>query len=67
MTDAYKERMLGKALAQLRSAIELLDRASAPGYIAAHIDFAVHQLECALSVDSPPDGPESDFELYGVN
>ena len=67
MTDAYKERMLGKALAQLRSAIELLDRASAPGHIAAHIDLAVHQLECALSVDSPPDGPEPDFELYGVN
>jgi hypothetical protein len=33
------------ALKQLQSAIELLDRASAPGHIAAHVDLAIHQLQ----------------------
>jgi hypothetical protein len=33
------------ALKQLQSAIELLDRANAPGHIAAHVDLAMHQLQ----------------------
>ncbi len=33
------------ALNQLKSAIDLLDRANAPGHIAAHVDLAMHQLQ----------------------
>nr|NUR37122.1 hypothetical protein [Sphingomonas sp.] len=32
------------ALEQIKSAIESLDRANAPGHIAAHLDLATHQL-----------------------
>ena len=43
------EHLLAKALAQLQSAINLLDRAEAPGHIAAHVDLAMHQLRDAMS------------------
>jgi hypothetical protein len=36
--------MLASALQHLQSAVELLDAASAPGHVAAHIDLAIHQL-----------------------
>jgi hypothetical protein len=41
--------MLSEALNHLQSAIELLDRAGAPGHIAAHVDLAARQLEDLLS------------------
>lgn len=37
--------LLVEAAEHLRSAIELLDRASAPGHIAANVDLARNQLE----------------------
>ena len=36
--------MLLEALGQLQSALELLDRAEAPGHIAANVDLALNQL-----------------------
>ena len=36
--------MLGEAFNQLQSAVELLDRAGAPGQIAANVDLAINQL-----------------------
>lgn len=39
------------ALKHLQSALDLLDRAAAPGHIGAQVDHAVHQLEAALSID----------------
>lgn len=41
-------QMLSQALQNLRKAIELLDRARAPAQIAAHVDFAAHQLQDAI-------------------
>ena len=40
--------LLGQALDQLRSALQLLDDAHAPGDIGAHIDLAVSRLEDLL-------------------
>lgn len=37
--------LLAEAAEHLRSAIELLDRTSAPGHIAANVDLARNQLE----------------------
>lgn len=40
-----KQNLLASALFHLRSAIELLDLAGAPGQIGAHVDLAANQLE----------------------
>lgn len=40
--------LLDCALEHLRSALELLDRASAPGHIGSRIDHAVHELYTAI-------------------
>ena len=45
--------MLTEALHHLQSAIELLDRAEAPGQIAAGVDLAAHQLGRLLTGSSP--------------
>lgn len=37
------------ALQHLRSALQILDEADAPGQIGAHLDLAVHQLDDFLS------------------
>ena len=39
---------LVQALTHLQAAIDLLDRAQAPGQIAAHVDLARHQLSGAI-------------------
>ena len=44
-----KHKLLSAALMHLKSAIELLDQAAAPGQIAAHVDLAANQLEDALA------------------
>ena len=36
---------LSSALAHLREALALLDEASAPAHIGAHVDLAAHQLQ----------------------
>jgi len=43
--DHVRQQLLSDALHDLRSAIELLDRADAPGNIAGHADLAASQLE----------------------
>lgn len=43
--DNSKIELLIEAVDHLRSAIELLDRASAPGHIACNVDLARNQLE----------------------
>lgn len=40
---------LEQALEQLRQALELLDRASAPDEIGAKIDLAIHELYCSIA------------------
>jgi hypothetical protein len=44
-----RQQMLADAFHHLQSAIELLDRADAPGNIAANLDLARHQLQSELS------------------
>ena len=41
--------MLAEAAEHLRSALELLDSAAAPGQIGAHVDLAAHQLQGELA------------------
>lgn len=43
------EEMLWEALQQLRSALQLLDSASAPSHIGAHVDLAIHELYSAVA------------------
>jgi hypothetical protein len=43
-----RQQMLADAFHHLQSAIELLDRADAPGNIAANLDLALHQLQAEL-------------------
>jgi hypothetical protein len=61
--------LLTKALSQLRSAIELLDRAEVPGHIAAHADMAMNGLQRELSTDGArtPDPFELNRERYETN
>jgi hypothetical protein len=47
--SAAQRLMLAEALRNLRNAIDLLDRASAPGHIGAHVDLAMHELNCAIA------------------
>jgi hypothetical protein len=43
------QEMLSEALEQLRSALQLLDSASAPSHIGAHVDLAIHELYSAVA------------------
>lgn len=51
MTNKTETRagMLNDALRHLRSGLELLDEASAPGQIGANVDLAIHQLTRAIA------------------
>lgn len=44
--------LMSEALAQLRVALEMLDRAEAPAQIGARVDQAIHELR-ALLASSP--------------
>ncbi len=46
--DPGREKLYLDALQLIQSSIRLLDRANAPGHIAAHLDLALHQLEDAI-------------------
>ena len=48
LSDTRRE-MMSDALEQLRSALQLLDRAEAPSEIGARIDLAIHELFLALA------------------
>jgi hypothetical protein len=50
-TQEITRQMLRHALRHIRSGLDLLDRARAPGQIGAHVDLAVHLLERTLSSD----------------
>ena len=43
------QEMLSEALERLRSALALLDSASAPSHIGAHVDLAIHELYSAVA------------------
>jgi hypothetical protein len=61
MTDEHSNHeLLSRALGQLRSAIELLDLAAAPGQIAAHIDLGACQLADFIEAASGLAGRDSD-------
>lgn len=47
-----REEALAEALGHLRTALELLDRAEAPGQIGAHVDLAICQLQDEIGVDA---------------
>ncbi len=47
-----RAQLYAEALQLLLSAIDMLDRASAPGHIAAHVDLAVHQLQDVIDAES---------------
>lgn len=57
INDLSREDLLMLAQAKLRDAIEILDRALAPGQIAAHVDLGLCQLdeliESAVEVGCP--------------
>ena len=46
--SASDEELLVHALTELQTALDLLDRARAPGHIGAHVDLAIHQLTDAI-------------------
>lgn len=50
--DRAREEIMYDALEQLRSALILLDAASAPSEIGAKIDLAIHELFLALADSS---------------
>lgn len=43
------QELLSRALEHLRSALELLDKASAPGHIGSRVDHAVHELYTTIA------------------
>ena len=61
-TNPATEIMLQDALDHLRSAIALLDRAGAPGHIAAHADLAASELERACDI-APRLGSPDELEM----
>ncbi len=46
----HRQQLLHDALELLKSALDLLDRGSAPGHIGAQVDHAIHQLQSILSI-----------------
>lgn len=50
-----REQMLHDAANHLRSALDLLDRAAAPGHIGAQLDHLLHQLGSVLSITAHAD------------
>jgi hypothetical protein len=51
--DSGVKQLYLEAMQLLQMAIELLDRANAPGHIAAHLDLAVHQLQDVIETEEP--------------
>jgi hypothetical protein len=47
-----RSQLYSEALHQLQTAIDMLDRANAPGHIAAHVDLAMHQLQEVIDRES---------------
>lgn len=54
MIDGSGDALLGEALKLLRAALDLLDRADAPGDIGAHVDHVLQRLRDL--VDGSRDG-----------
>lgn len=52
--DVSKHELLANALKHMRTAIEMLDLAAAPGHLAAHVDLAASQLEELLTRKASP-------------
>lgn len=50
---ADRQQMLVDALNHIQAALELLDRATAPGNIGANLDLSLHQLKAELGEDLP--------------
>jgi hypothetical protein len=46
-----RQQMLRDALGHLQSALDQLDRASAPAHIGAHIDLAIHELVSGVAAN----------------
>lgn len=51
-SSSVRHDLMLQALSHLESALELLDRATAPAQIGAHVDLAIHDLSSA--VDAVP-------------
>lgn len=49
-----RQKMLETALQHLQSGLDLLDGASAPGHIGAHVDLALHELDRVVSAGMGP-------------
>src|SRR2546423_15591228 len=47
-----RAQLYSEALQRLQSAIDMLDRANAPGHIAAHVDLAMHQLQDVIDAEA---------------
>lgn len=67
MKTPERQRMLVDAFNHLQCAIELLDRAAAPGNIAANLDLALHHLQGELTLEqenepSPLDASDAGCE-----
>jgi hypothetical protein len=58
---AGQHDMLLEALTNLQSALDLLDRSSAPAQIGAHVDLAIHDLRAAVAA-APRVWPASQIE-----
>ena len=54
-TQDRTRQKLKDALHHLQSALDLLDRAGAPGQIGAHVDLAIHQLSGAMPMSGTPE------------
>jgi hypothetical protein len=65
ITAGTPGQMLADALDHLQAAIELLDRAEAPGQIAAQIDLAFHQLDRILAQGTKPMSWNAREQGYG--
>ena len=66
ITAGSPGQMMSDALDHLQAAIELLDRAEAPGQIAAQIDLAFHQLDRLLAQGSKPMSWTAREQGYGT-
>ena len=51
MRESPAEVLLSEALALLTSALDLIDRAEAPGDIGAHVDFAMQRIAKVLGTE----------------
>lgn len=62
--DVSRDKLLSDAATHLRVALDLLDRAAAPGQIGARVDHALCEIDEILPLETAPRVREMDLAFF---